>query len=306
MIRSLSRRHWIRRIELAALPILLASAGYLWTAPLRAERAFRNASLSQLVERSRRETDNPRVFHHLGTRLRLLGQDAPARAAFERAAALDPHAEDTWLSWAAAAGALGSEQEAFAVLSTFASRHPGNARARFALALFHHAEGALGRAYDEALAAAGLNPGDAAAWRLAGVEAIELRRYPEAETALRRSLALRRADWRSHLALGNALLAQRRDQEAVGSFREAARLAPAEAGPAASLGRAMLGRARNPGEIDAARELLRRAAEMDPLSGPLQLAIGQGLARKEEWREGRKRWSRRHASLPVSPRCTSS
>src|SRR5207237_204082 len=94
--------------------------------------------------------------------------------------------------------------------------------------LFYHAEGALGRAYDEALVSARLDPGDAAAWRLAGVEAIELRRFPEAETALRQALSLRRADWRSHLALGNALLAQRRDQEARGALEEAERLSPGE------------------------------------------------------------------------------
>src|SRR5439155_21227911 len=34
--------------------------------------------------------------------------------------------------------------------------------------------------------------------------------------------------------------------------------------------------------------LLRRAAEMDPRSGSVQLAIGQSFARQEKWREARQ------------------
>src|SRR5207237_884641 len=100
--------------------------------------------------------------------------------------------------------------------------------AHLSLALFYRQEDAHGRAYDEALAAARTDNKDAFAWRLAGVEAIELRRFDDAENALKRSISQNRKDWRSYVALGNALNAQNRDKQALECFREAVRLAPSE------------------------------------------------------------------------------
>jgi len=67
------------------------------------------------VATSKRDPDNPRVFYHMRVRLRQFGQNGPARAAFERAADLGPDDEEAWLAWASTAGALGNEQEAYAV-----------------------------------------------------------------------------------------------------------------------------------------------------------------------------------------------
>src|SRR5262245_50265413 len=104
---TIANRPALRRMELAALPLLAGLAAYLWTAPLRAEHALEHAPLDELMARSKRDKDNPRVFHYLGMRLRALGQTVPARAAFARAAALDPRDEDAWLGWAGAASAIG-------------------------------------------------------------------------------------------------------------------------------------------------------------------------------------------------------
>jgi len=97
-----------RRVELLLLPALAAVAVYLWTVPARSERGLRNSSFEQLIARSKREKNNPRVFYHLGLRLRAFGQDGPARASFERAATLDGDYEDAWLAWAATVA--GSEE----------------------------------------------------------------------------------------------------------------------------------------------------------------------------------------------------
>src|SRR5581483_1214634 len=224
-----------RRLELLALPLLLAVAAYLWTAPIRAERALRSASFDTLIAASKREPNNPRVFYHLGLRLQTFGQIGPARAAFARAATLDGDDEDSWLAWAAMAGALGSDQEAFATLTQFLKTHPRSERAHFALALFYHEEDALQRAYEEALAAARINFGNAAAWRLAGVEALALNKYPEAESALRQALA------------------------------------PDQAATVLALGRAQLKRAANPSDLEGARQTLARAVALNPNAAPALL-----------------------------------
>src|SRR5215470_6308161 len=145
LTRFWSDRRALRRGEIALLVLLVAIAVSLWTAPYRAERALRQASFSELVAASKKDSDNPRLFFHLGTRLRSLGQTDPARAAFERAATLDHDHEDTWLAWAATAGALGKDQEAFAVLTAYVQSHPRSARGHLALALFYHEEEALQR-----------------------------------------------------------------------------------------------------------------------------------------------------------------
>src|SRR5262249_37657626 len=101
---------------LLLLLLLLPVGLYVWTAPAREERALATAPFGQLLAASTRDPNNARVFYYLGLRLRQFGQAAPARAAFERASSLDRDDEEAWLAWAATAGALGSDQEAFAAL----------------------------------------------------------------------------------------------------------------------------------------------------------------------------------------------
>src|SRR5690348_727058 len=100
-MKSRSLRQHKRLLLLSALLLLLCVvAAYVWTLPLRREKALRAASVSQLIALTKREPNNPRVFYHLGLRLQSMGQVPPARAAFERAAELDHDDEEAWLAWA--------------------------------------------------------------------------------------------------------------------------------------------------------------------------------------------------------------
>jgi tetratricopeptide (TPR) repeat protein len=283
----LARTTRIQRIEILALPVLAGAAVILWTAPLRAERALKNASFNELRAISRRDPDNPRVFYHLGARLRDLGQLGPATAAFARAAILDPESEEIWLAWGTTASTFGRSDDAFQALSKCAESHPKSKRAHLALALFCHEHFALQRAYDEALAAGRCDPSEASAWRLAGVTALELRDVPGAEAALTKAAALAPKDWRTQLALGRALAANHRPEEARTCYQHAAELAPAEAEVLLALGQMQLQLSKNAAETEIARATLQKASELNPASSEALTALGQALSRLERWPDAR-------------------
>jgi tetratricopeptide (TPR) repeat protein len=293
-----SRLTPLQRIELVALPLLIAVAGFLWTAPTRAERRLRSASFSELRAASLREPNNARVFYHLGIRLRDLGQLGPADAALARAAALDPESEETWLAWGAAAAAFGRDQEAFEAFSKCALAHPNSKQAHLALAVFCHQHFALPRAYEEAVAATRCDPQDATAWRLAGVTALQLQDLQGAENALRRAIALAPADWRSQLALGQLLTARHRSAEALNCYQEAARLAPDQAQITLVLGEAQLRAAKSDSEVEAARGTVARAVQQDPTSAGALILLGQALVRLGRWQEARTTLAAAEKSVP--------
>jgi tetratricopeptide (TPR) repeat protein len=302
LLRLRSRLTVVQRIELVALPLLIGAAGFLWTAPLRAEYTLKNASFNELRAASRREPNNPRVFYYLGVRLRDLGQLGPARAAFARAATLDADSEETWLAWGTTAGAFGREQEAFEALSKCVSAHPKSRRAHLTLALFCHEHYALQRAYEEAMATTRCDPQDAGAWRLAGVTALQLQDLQGSETALRKAVVLAPRDWRALLALGQALTARHRSEGALECYRQAAQLAPEQAPVTLVLGQAQLQSAHSNGELEAARRTLARAVEQDPESAGALLALGQALVQLQNWQEARTTLQAAEKRAPNSAR----
>lgn len=278
-------RHAIRRAEWAALPLLIGVAVFFWTAPMRAEHALKSASFNDLRTLSRSQPDNPRVFYHLGVRLRELGQLGPAAAAFARAAMLDTTDEETWLAWGTTAAAFGRKGDAFEALTKCAQEHPDSGRAHLTLALFCQANSALQRAHDEALAATRCDARDTAAWRLAGVTSLELRDLPGAESALMNAVRLTPRDWRALLALGRARAAQHRPAEALEAYDRASKIAPEEPAVTLAQGEAQLAVARTDVEIEAARVALANSAEKDPGSADAHFALGQALARLRRWPE---------------------
>ncbi|MCW3097229.1 MAG: hypothetical protein JWL77_2847 [Chthonomonadaceae bacterium] len=277
----------VQRIELIALPLLIGAAVFFWTAPMRAERALKNASFDELRAASRRDPDNPRVFYYLGIRLRDLGQLGPADAAFARAATLDAASEEIWLAWAATAAVSGKDQEAFEAFDKCVQAHPDSKEAHLALALFCHEHYALQRAYEEAAAAARCDPKDAAAWRLAGVTALQLQDLKGAEGALRKAATLAPRDWRAQLGLGQTLSAQHRSPEALECYQHAAVLAPEQAAVTLILGQTQLLLAKNNEEREAARRTLAHAAQQNPNSGEALLSLAQALGQLQRWQEAR-------------------
>ncbi|HZP80836.1 MAG TPA: tetratricopeptide repeat protein [Chthonomonadaceae bacterium] len=273
---------------LVILVLLSGVAVYVRTLPARREKALRAATLPQLIALSKQEPNNPRVFYHLGLRLQSVGQLPPARAAFERAADLDGDDEDAWLAWATVAGNLGNEQEAFGVLSAYVQAHPKSARAHLAWATFYYAQEALPRAYEEALAATKLDPKDGAAWRLAGISALGLEKYVEAEDAFRQAVKLAPTDWRALIGLGDALDRQERKKEALDWYRKASEAAPNEPVATLAVGRTQFKTAATPAEIAAARQTLERAAQQDPNNGQPLLWLGRAYVREGNWKQAQQ------------------
>ncbi len=287
LTRSGNRSRAVRNGSLGLLLALVAVAAYLWSAPLRDERALSRASLEELLVRAKREPNNSRVFFHEGVRLRRLGQDGPARAAFERAATLDGDDEETWLAWADATASFSGAQDAFSILYAYLQRHSESARAHLALALIYQQKEAHPSAYKEALDAARRDPKLAEAWRTAGIEAMAVLRPQEAEPLLRKAAALAPTDARNQVALGNALLVLHQDDAAVARFRDAVRLAPDQSVSRLALGNALLARAKTPADFDEARASLKEAARLTPGMALPHLLAGRSFARQRRWHEAR-------------------
>ena len=286
-------------LKVLLLAALIAVAAFLWSKPWREERALKAASFDQLREASKREPDNPRVFYHLGVRLRDLGQLGPARAAFQRAAQLDPDSEETLLALGTTAAAFGRIQEAYEALSKCAETHPKSANAHRTLALFLYENHALQKSYEEAIATTKCDPSDSKTWRLAGIAALQLQDLKGSEDALRRSVALDPKDWRSQSALGRTLDALHKPADALSCYREANRLAPEVGQTTLYLGQSLADAARTPAEIEAVRQTLAHAVEQN-VGFPAQLALGQTLARQQNWKEAKTTLERAAESVPNS------
>jgi len=266
---------------------LVLTAAWLWSTPWRQERLLRAASLIQLQRSARREPDNARVFYYLGTREEQAGQSGAAYDAFTHAADLDADDEPSWVGAAELAGRLHGSQGEYDLLTLFLRRHPRSATAHAALARFYHRRRVYLTAYQEALAAATLTPGDADAWRIAGSEAILAQNYPEAEAALRRAVALRPQDWANQVGWGDALMALNRPPEALVCYRQALRLAPNEPAAADSLARALLNRSASASAVQEAQGLLLRTAQQSPHVAFTWLLLGQCYECQSRWREAR-------------------
>lgn len=276
-----------QRLELLALPVLIAIAAWLWTAPLRTERYLSQASPQELQAYTREHPGSARAFYYLGISLQKKNEVGSASQAFAHAATLDPADENAWLAWAAVAGAVNGEQETFNILGHYIKAHPGSARAHFALAQLYQQNHAHKRAFEEASEAARLNPNDSEAWRTAAVEAMSWNNLPAAEQDARRAIAAKPGDWRGYKTCGDVLQAMKQPVEAETAYRNAVKLAPSQAIAQLALGRMLLQAATTPQEIQAALQNLTRAAQLDATFPLTFLLLGQAEARQEHWIEAR-------------------
>src|SRR5262249_55552470 len=140
---------------------------------------------------------------------------------------------------------------------------------------------------DTALAAARLESGNATAWRIAGTEALALRQYGEAETAMRHAVEAAPSDWNNYQGLGDALMEQRREGEAIPPLRNAVSLAPHQVLPRLSLASALVNTAKSKTEVEEAREHLRVALALFPELPQALLLMGKSFTWEERWTEAR-------------------
>ena len=279
--------------RIALLIGLFLIAMFLWSRPYREERSLKNASLSELQDRAKTAPDDSRIFYALGLRARQEGQLGQAYDAFTHAAERDITDEKSWLASAETAEVLHGEQGAFDLLATFLKNNPNSSQAHYALALLYQKRQIHGRAYEEATEACRLDPKNADAWRLKGIEGIAWNRLSDAEVSLRQAFALNSKDWRNSLGLGDALFELNRIPEAINFYRETVRLAPNEATGFLALGRALL-----PTDKAAAQTALRQSVTLQPDIPMTHLLLGKSLAQQNRWQEAKVELERAKSLSP--------
>jgi tetratricopeptide (TPR) repeat protein len=297
---SPSRRRLLY-LEILLLLALICVAAYVRTGSQRAELELQRASLAELQRETALHPDHARAFYYLGQRLEQSGQLPAAYEAFAHAAQLDGDDEQSWLATAALSRRLYGDQGAFDLLTLYLKRHPDSARAHLALAQLYRDNQSQKRAREEALAALKSDPNLAEAWYLAGLAANSLGSSTDAESALRRAVAIAPGEWRYLMVLGDILGHEKRSQEAIDYEQQAIRLAPQEGAPYLLLGKAQLELAVSPADIEAARQSLERCAALQPEIPMTHLLIGRILERQGRWPEARQAVEEAARLAPADP-----
>lgn len=282
-----SRRRLLLLLAIAAA--LTAMAGIRWLGAARMEQRLLSASLEELQTFAGQQPDNPRVFQLLGERATREGKALTAMNAYWRAVQLAPDREDVWLGWATATRDAKGPQAADQVLEAYLKRRPHSARALLERAKIYRGMEYHREAFRYAREAVGIEAGLVDAWGIMAEQAREFRDYATAEDAAHHALALAPRDWRCHLEMGRALLAERRTDSALLSLRRAAELAPERAATHLHLGIGLLAGAKAPSDFQAARSSLLSAAGLQKQLGPhdrfsLALAVGQSYQREADWK----------------------
>jgi Flp pilus assembly protein TadD len=189
-----------------------------------------------------------------------------ARAAFEKAVALDP-----------------ASLEARQALLQYYLYVPGIAG------------GSVAKAREQAAVIATLDPrrGHLAAARIAEYE----KEWPAAEKAYRAALALKDDDGNTHNQLGYMLLRQGSNEEAIAEFRRYAELAPGDANPHDSLGEGLAAA----GRLEESVASYRKALELNPRFASSVWGLAAGLDRLRRIDEAKEQYRRYLELAPKGP-----
>jgi tetratricopeptide (TPR) repeat protein len=285
-------------VVLVSLLAALGIAVYVWTAPLRADRALVGAPLSRLEAAARDLPYSPRPHYLLGLRLFELGQLRLAEPELRRAADLDSDDEASWLG-AGLAATAGNPNVGLGIVETFLQRHPNNARAHLTLAQIFTGMGAFARASDEAKGATRIDPNNSLAWRVVGEQQMLLRNMGDAEAAIRRSLDLDMGNAHSLMDLGEIYAAEDRMEEARAEYANAIRHAPADAVPLLEMGKLLLHHARTPDQLREARSYLTRSAAIQANNAEVCQEMARCSLKLGSARDAVTSLLRAHAFSPV-------
>lgn len=188
------------------------------------------ASVAAWLDAQRLAPADPLVAYHLGLAHVLAGQPAEARAAFERAIALDPgHAAARANLAALAAAPTSVPTPPLAQVTNVPSAAPSQAGWQPPTPmLLRRADARLASGdWDGAVAVlrdgVAARPADAALWRGLGRLFARRRDLLTAEALLRKALALAPADPATHLALARVLVADARYDAAASALAQARR-----------------------------------------------------------------------------------
>lgn len=241
--------------------------------------------------------DHPGFQANLGQALLALRRVKDARAAFLRAAALDPGTPQFRVAAASCLAMQGSLGQAEQELRAVTQRHPGYALAWYNLGNVFQEQERHEESLENFSRAIQLDPALPDAHNNLGRALHRLERFDLAEQAYRRCLALQPDHALGNFNLASVLMDRGRFAEAVTVCRQALQRAPRDAELHLKLGSAHT----HLGEMTAALEAFRAAADAAPENPRAVWAYGYALIRTGNEQAGLPWLERASALQPDSP-----
>jgi eukaryotic-like serine/threonine-protein kinase len=214
------------------------------------------------------------------------GQYAAAKAAYEKALESDELSDEGLLGLAYAQEHLGDFKGAELTYRRAVDRRPRYWATRSWLANFYREQARYREAAEQFAQTVELTPDNASAWTSLGTTYLYMGRYPDAESAYRRSLALV-PNFNAYQALGMTYYRMRRFDDAITVFEQARRLSNNYRGPG-SLGRVYYWRGRKAEAralFDVAIGGLEQALQVNPNDVNAHLLLAEFHAKLEHQTE---------------------
>lgn len=290
------------KVELGLLLIVCGVAA--WVAYRRvAYRDFlRHASIAQLVQEVQKHPNNPQTLLALAKRLTQSGRLNDAFDTYQKLVQIDPNLEEAWTGLAQVAEPTRGAEVAFSILQALLKRRPQSVAGHLALAELYQKHQFHSLAAKEAAIATYLQPQNATAWRLLGVEQFIMQQPEAAERSLRQAVRLAPRNWACLDSLGGLLMETGRTSQALPFFQQAVRVAPEAPLTHYWLGKALLS-AKTEGQALKAEALrhLETAYRLQPNDVRICLLLSECLVQQNRLSEARDVLLHAQALDPTNP-----
>jgi serine/threonine-protein kinase len=256
---------------------------YLQKGQVSQERIWEGRAASACARAAQLDPAAPQVQLALGEIELVAGRSEKALACFDRE--LEGHADpyDALLGKARALDALGRAGEAIAICERAIALRPGDWRGYHRLGLLRFRRGQYAQAVEPWLRVTELTPDNPTAYRNLGSAYFHMDRYQDAETALRRSIAIRPSTM-AYYNLGTVLFFLERHPDCVSALQSAVSLSPSDPVAWGNLGNACR---LIPGREAVAEEALERAIGLMRERLDRSAGDGESWARLAGWYVGR-------------------
>lgn len=211
-------------IALTLLTLALAGGGAVaWQLPSVQNLVLSHQDLNALTDRVNANPADWRAQYWYGRRSAEAGDLQNAEKSLRVCLGSRPDFEPAITQLGKVVLAEGRVEEAFQLLRMAVGRNPHDAEAQVALAFLYRSQGAADRGIATASDVLSREPNNVRALYELGASQSLIQHYPEAETAMRRSLKVAPDDVPSLLGLARVLLAQGKLDEAEANARKALR-----------------------------------------------------------------------------------
>jgi putative PEP-CTERM system TPR-repeat lipoprotein len=240
--------------------------------------------------------DDPVPYNLLGAAYMAKGEDAPARAAFEKALKLDPNSSTAQLNLAELDLKTGDKTAAEARYRQILKQDKGNLNATLQLVGLAEQAGRPEEAASWLEQAVQVNPQAVEPRLLLGSYYVRIGKPAQAWPVFQKAQEQYPNDARVWAALGNARLAARQPTEAVATFRKLVEIQPESAQAHYLLARAYNGA----GDSKKVHEELDKALKLDPNHFLSKLALIRQSAQDNQLEEANKRFQELKQAYPQS------